>query len=476
MELMLKIIDSQNSMSGVVHQAVVDEDVFSIGRGEDSSWYLPDPQLHISAKHCVIHRRNNEFHLTDISTNGVYINGADESVGRGRSVILNNTDVLGIGEYQIEVNLESSLAGMTGVEQTGLKKNNEVISEELDSDAVIAELLTNRQNGQLSGAFSGANERQFAKNLGNHTPPERMHFTPPVASFDSSKNGNSDLLHGRDGGSESATQVIPDDWMVSQEQRKPSVRTSVNGSSITSHTSTPIGKSETVKSDDSVPSYESAGAPSSFAENANDKTYSKNEIGNSSDPILDLILTTAGINSDLTNDLDNQKVAKIIGSILKSFSQGLVETMASRSLVKSEFRLQQTTIRPVDNNPLKFSPNGSDALKILFFSDTNAYLSACESVDESFQDIQAHQLAMMTGIQASLSSLLDKFNPGALEDRFNGKNQKSASLFSRNTVDNWLEYKDYYSNIRELMEEGFSDLFTSEFGRAYEAQLRKLKT
>jgi len=97
MELMLTVIGSQQINPEIVHQTVVDEDVFSIGRGQDNSWILPDHKLHISVKHCVIHRRNSEFHLTDISTNGAYINGEGDSVGRGRSVILKNADILNVG-------------------------------------------------------------------------------------------------------------------------------------------------------------------------------------------------------------------------------------------------------------------------------------------------------------------------------------------------------------------------------------------
>ena len=194
-----------------------------------------------------------------------------------------------------------------------------------------------------------------------------------------------------------------------------------------------------------------------------------------SSDLFDLMLQEAGVPANLLDGRDKAAVAKEFGQMIQHFSQGIVETLATRSLVKSEFRLQQTMIRPTDNNPLKFSPSGTEALKIMMFADSSAYMSASRSVEEGFKDIQAHQLAMMSGIQAAFAHLLKRFKPEHLEGKFDRRPRHQKGILGRSKTDYWLEYRDFYEDICTMMEDEFQDLFSAEFGKAYEDQLRNLK-
>ena len=128
----LKLIVHQGQeLLGNRSEVIIDADVYSIGRGNDNSWVLPDPKLHISNKHCVIHRKHNEFHLTDISTNGVYLNGQSDPLGRGRSQILKHGDSILIGEYLIKAALRDI---------GDFSNNTTPTHEELDSPQTISDL------------------------------------------------------------------------------------------------------------------------------------------------------------------------------------------------------------------------------------------------------------------------------------------------------------------------------------------------
>ncbi len=48
---------------------------FSIGRGPENDWVLPDPAKHLSKRHCVIAFRQGEWQIAGTSTNGTFING-----------------------------------------------------------------------------------------------------------------------------------------------------------------------------------------------------------------------------------------------------------------------------------------------------------------------------------------------------------------------------------------------------------------
>lgn len=82
---------------------------------------------------------------------------------------------------------------------------------------------------------------------------------------------------------------------------------------------------------------------------------------------------------------------------------------------------------------------------------------------------------MMSGIQAAFMHLLQRFEPSMLTQKFESRPRYNKGLLSRNKTDLWREYQDYYHDICAMMEDEFQDLFSNEFGKAYENQLRKIR-
>ncbi len=77
----------------------------TIGRNSDNDWVLPDPKCYVSGRHALIDFQSGAYYLIDMSRNGVYINGADEPVGRGHPQRLFDGDRLRIGEFDIQIEL-----------------------------------------------------------------------------------------------------------------------------------------------------------------------------------------------------------------------------------------------------------------------------------------------------------------------------------------------------------------------------------
>ena len=48
----------------------------SIGRAPGNDWVLSDPERQLSKTHCVITAASGQYALTDLSTNGVFVNGS----------------------------------------------------------------------------------------------------------------------------------------------------------------------------------------------------------------------------------------------------------------------------------------------------------------------------------------------------------------------------------------------------------------
>ena len=58
---------------------------FSIGRGQDNEWVIPDPERHLSKRHCRLVYSVGDWQLHDLSANGTFLNRASEPVGKGAS-------------------------------------------------------------------------------------------------------------------------------------------------------------------------------------------------------------------------------------------------------------------------------------------------------------------------------------------------------------------------------------------------------
>jgi type VI secretion system FHA domain protein len=152
---------------------------------------------------------------------------------------------------------------------------------------------------------------------------------------------------------------------------------------------------------------------------------------------------------------------------------GIMKVLGSRSAIKNEFRMNVTTIQPVENNPLKFSVNIDDALENMFIKQGNAYKQPVEAVTDGFDGIAEHQLAVLAGIREASKLLIQRFDPIALEQKFARQN-KGGLLPGSQNAKNWELYVDYYQDLVGDLDKSFQYLFGDGFVRAYEEQLQKL--
>ena len=80
-----------------------------LGRGAESDWVLTDPERTISKRHCVIEQTDVGYEITDLSTNGVFLNDEDEPIGIGNTRPLRHGDRIRIGSYLIRVHVTAEL-------------------------------------------------------------------------------------------------------------------------------------------------------------------------------------------------------------------------------------------------------------------------------------------------------------------------------------------------------------------------------
>jgi type VI secretion system FHA domain protein len=170
----------------------------------------------------------------------------------------------------------------------------------------------------------------------------------------------------------------------------------------------------------------------------------------------------------------NPAVYEQMGAILRIVVQGLVDVLQSRAEIKNNFRMPMTSLRPVENNPLKFSMNTDDALHNLFVKRNPGYLGPIESFQEAFQDVSFHQMAMLAGIRAAYDAMLAKLHPDHLEELFDRKLKRTALLSVGRQSKFWDLYREQFEDIESDVEAHFQRLFGEEFAKAYNEQLQRL--
>ena len=160
--------------------------------------------------------------------------------------------------------------------------------------------------------------------------------------------------------------------------------------------------------------------------------------------------------------------------IVRLAVQGLVTVLRSRAEVKNSFRLPTTSVKAVENNPLKFSQNSDDAFDNLFVKRNPGYLGPVDAFREGFDDVAFHQSAMLAGIRAAFSAMLAKLHPEKLEELYERKLKRTAMLGLGNKAKYWEMYRAQFEEIDRDREAHFQLLFGEEFALAYNEHLQKL--
>lgn len=101
------------------------------------------------------------------------------------------------------------------------------------------------------------------------------------------------------------------------------------------------------------------------------------------------------------------------------------------------------------------------------------YLDAEAATREALNDIRAHEVAMMAGMEAALKALLARLGPDQLAPRIE-QGSSLGGLLGGRKARYWEAYEKMYAQIARETEDDFQSTFGREFARAYQDQLRKL--
>lgn len=197
------------------------------------------------------------------------------------------------------------------------------------------------------------------------------------------------------------------------------------------------------------------------------KTHSRK-----SDDVFGAFLDGLGISPvELHPSVDRARLMLTAGHVLREFVEGVLPLLAGRANLKNTFRLDQTSVMPRHNNPLKFSERPDDLIKQLLVGDEGDYLGAKDAVREACHDLMNHQNAFLDAMNSAFIEFADRFEPDELEQGFE-RALSSSKLFSfGNKAKYWDLYRDLYPIMTEKGGGRFPQMFGEEFVRAYERQI-----
>ncbi|MEO5757526.1 MAG: FHA domain-containing protein, partial [Mesorhizobium sp.] len=108
MSLLLTL--EQGPRTQAVRQARLDEGELVIGRSAEAGWQIDDPDMFVSRAHCKISGGQDGYFVTDTSSSGLFINDAENPLGTGNSMRLQNGMRLRLGDYVVWVELQAQKA------------------------------------------------------------------------------------------------------------------------------------------------------------------------------------------------------------------------------------------------------------------------------------------------------------------------------------------------------------------------------
>ena len=172
---------------------------------------------------------------------------------------------------------------------------------------------------------------------------------------------------------------------------------------------------------------------------------------------------------------DPLEVMENAGKVLKEFVDGTSDLLASRTALKSMFRLDQTTVLPRHNNPLKLAENTRDSMMQLLVGKEGEYLGPVDAVREVCRDLRFHHDAVLEAMIGAYQEFADRFDPDELQQNFD-KTLDGKPLFKKmNQVKYWQLYCDLYPIMTQPGSGRFPHQFSEEFVRCYEKQLAEYK-
>jgi type VI secretion system protein len=460
----------------------------AIGRAPGNDLVLDDPGKYISRLHARVEYRDEAFWLVDVGSNPSLVN--DRPVGAGRSVQIEDGDRVTIGDYQLLASVESeATAFMPAAVPQPLPPSPLQVAPPpppvrpdlpMNPDDSLANAgILDVGGDPLNPSFDPLGLNLFGSPApapaqsvpawrgaeSDHVPPEQLPFAPPahVASF-----APPPVVAPQQAMPAMAIS-IPDDYDPLADFLPPRVQAAPAPADEAEATAFAPAEPPVMP----VPVAPPPPPPPPRAQVAPTAPRAPGAAA-ADDPVIQALLRGLGL-SELNTKRSAEEIAEMAGAMLREATAGTMGVLMGRAMTKRESRLDMTMISAAANNPLKFFPDADSALTQMINGTMPGYMPPPRAFANAFDDLKAHELAIMAGMRAALAGVLERFDPAAIEARLQVPTVMDKMLAANRKAKMWDRLVELYTQMAVEADRDFHRLFGEAFGQAYEEQVARLR-
>jgi type VI secretion system FHA domain protein len=472
----------------------------ALGRAPGNELVLDDPGKYISRIHARIEYRDGGYCLVDVGSNPSLVN--DRPVGAGRQVVLADGDRITIGDYQLVASVESEAAAPQPLPPSPLQVDPALRIDPAPAlpaeaaDSLAAAGILDVGGDPLNPSFD-----PLGLNLFGTPPPaaplvpayrgaESDHVAPELQSFAPVRPAPPVFAAQPFTPAPAAaapSMAIPDDYDPLADFLPPRVQAAVPAQPFVQPAPPPPQAEEEVTTfapraaavqafepaPAAMPEPESV-APPPVARAPAPAPAPARGAAAIDDPVIRALLRGMGL-EELHTKRSAEEIAELAGAMLREATAGTMGVLMGRAMTKRESRLDMTMISSQANNPLKFFPDADSALSQMMGGAMPGYMAAPTAFANAFDDLKAHELAIVAGMRAALAGVLKRFDPQAIEARLQVPTVMDKVLASNRKAKMWDRMVELYTQMAGEADSDFHRLFGEAFGAAYEEQTERLR-
>jgi len=483
MHIDFKIVSYHRLSPEQVSEFTVEEKA-TFGRANSCDWHLPDPEKVISSSHVRIEKEEDNFYLIDTSTNGVFINRSVEPVGKGNKYLLCTNDLLAVGDYEITVEVVSAKA-------TNPQKLDSIKQDVSPVDAFKQTPVVDEPVEFLAQDILGEPKPSSLPLVDNDlkdafVTPEVKHESAIPEDWDFGLSDKSvDQVSLAEPESEESAPVIKSqahldksvDINKTEDIVLPEAKTQQE-EIIPNIVIPPV--QEKIEIEAVTETSPLAIQQKDFANELHQKVPT--QMKSTRQPLtlsqqgdeLAMFLKGLGLSDKISSDGMSSEVYFELGQSMNLMFMGLIKLLRNRSEIKSEFKINQTTFKQQENNPLKFSATIDDVFNNLYLHGSSSFLSPKKAIQDAFQDTEKHEKAFSAGTLGALVGILNQLDPEKIQQNNIQPHYLDKLIPAKKEARNWELFAELHDNIKAEISTHGSGAITDDFVKAYDKKIRNL--
>jgi type VI secretion system FHA domain protein len=421
MALRLRVISDHRQRLGDKSTFVFGVSGGSIGRSAENDWVLPDDMRYVSGRHARIVYHKGRYLLQDTSSNGTFVNDNDRPLGNQNPHELKSGDVIRIGEYHVQVQIDSAT------------------DFTLDDSALYKTGSTSTRARRMAPPKDlGASLR--LENLLEASNDISSDELKPVNAFGQAVSSRTRALH--------QTQDL-------QKESSTAPELDVDSEAVARRIAR-LAKAA-AKQQQAL-----AQPPAPVPAPTMPPPYTPSAVDNT--PGLQAFCRGAGIGPETLPVEAHSRMLHLAGQLLRESLLGLKESTRSQQEQRNQLRVTYQK-QPGDLLPSLERHSVDELIQELLKAHDSRRFDAVQWLRESFAGSRRHDAAMINAMRAAFIDFLGRLDPRDLATRF----ERSAR---RKTMGNWELYGDFYRSLCEMQPGALPHIFVETFAQNYEQAAR----